>query len=346
MQKTKLQNLLNILSPDGTSVDFKAFDENIATLKAGLKQKIQATTLDDVNKQLTLFRKSLDFTPLFTSIENIEKNLDARIVAVTELLKTETTDFQSLLKENNGITDQKITDSTSGIQVLRDKLNSLKAQKDGEIKDLRSRLDQLPVFIKRVDDTFASLQKTMAEDAVKDEKEMEDMTKMCVDEVEKLRRELTNRINNMPRGGGNANRNIAIGGDTSVLSTFTDINLKPGNNVTISYAKNQTTKYTDVTITATGGSGTTRSINSIAVGQTAGATAGTDYVYVCTAALTLTLPTAVGNTNLYTVKNTSNGTITVDTTSVQTIDGDPTVVMPVKYTSVDLISDGSNWQIT
>lgn len=147
-------------------------------------------------------------------------------------------------------------------------------------------------------------------------------------------------------GGGNANRNIAIGGNGSVLSRYTDINLKPGSNVTITYANNNTTKYTDVTIAATGGGGTTRSINNISTSQTAGDTAGTDYVYLCTGTLTLTLPTAVGNENLYTVKNVGTGVVTIDTTGGETIDGNLTIVMPVQFTSVDIISDSVNWNIT
>jgi len=78
------------------------------------------------------------------------------------------------------------------------------------------------------------------------------------------------------------NRNIAIGGNTSVLSQYTDINIKAGSNVTLTYSNNQTTKYLDLTIASSGGGGsvggTVRSINNISTSQTAGATAGTDYV--------------------------------------------------------------------
>lgn len=167
--------------------------------------------------------------------------------------------------------------------------------------------------------------------------------------IEELRKTIMQRLANIQgHGGGNANRNIAIGGNTSVLSTFTDINLKAGAGTTITYSKNQTTKYTDVTITATGsGSGITRSINSIAVNTAADATASTDFVYICTAALTLTLPTCVGNTNLYTIKNTSNAIITIATTGGNTIDGQTSIQLSTQYTAVDLSSDGvSNWNIT
>lgn len=96
--------------------------------------------------------------------------------------------------------------------------------------------------------------------------------------------------------------------------------------------------------TVSGGSGITRSVNSVSTPTTAGSTADTDYVYFVSSATTLTLPTAVGNTNRYTVKNVDTGTVTVDTTSSQTIDGDTSISL-LQNVSVDLISDGSNWNV-
>lgn len=161
----------------------------------------------------------------------------------------------------------------------------------------------------------------------------------------KLESELMSRIAKI--GGGNMNRNIAIGGNTSVLSMFNDINLKPGAGTTITYANNITTGFTDITITATGsGSGITREINDVAVNTNAGATPGIDYVYLVSGTTQITLPTAVGNSNLYTIKNVGNGIVTVNTTGGETIDDDSTVIMPVKYTSVDIISNDTNWKIT
>lgn len=150
--------------------------------------------------------------------------------------------------------------------------------------------------------------------------------------------------------GGNMNRNIAVGGNTSVLSRYTDINIKAGSNVTLTYANNNNTKYLDLTIASSGGGGsvigTTRSINTIATSQTAGATSGTDYVYICSAGVQLTLPDAVANTNLYTVKNTSTSSVLVSTTAAETIDTSTNLILATQFTSVDLISDGANWEIT
>jgi hypothetical protein len=98
-------------------------------------------------------------------------------------------------------------------------------------------------------------------------------------------------------------------------------------------------------IPAGGGGGLSRSINLISTPTTAGATANTDYVYFVSGTTTITLPTAVGNTNLYTIKNTGVNTVTIATTSAQTIDGSSSASLPVANTSLDLISDGSNWNV-
>lgn len=66
------------------------------------------------------------------------------------------------------------------------------------------------------------------------------------------------------------------------------------------------------------------------------------------ASLTVTLPTAVGVTGkVFTVKRTNSGanTVTVGTTGGQTIDGATTQIYTVQYTSLDFISNGTNWSI-
>ena len=97
--------------------------------------------------------------------------------------------------------------------------------------------------------------------------------------------------------------------------------------------------------TVSGGSGILRSINVVSVNTTAGANVLTDYTYLVSGTTTITLPTAVGNTNLYTIKNVGVNTVTIGTTSAQTIDGGATALLKVQYVSVDLISNGSNWLV-
>lgn len=90
----------------------------------------------------------------------------------------------------------------------------------------------------------------------------------------------------------------------------------------------------------------TRSISIVSSATPAGSALYTDYVYICSGTMTLTLPTAVGNTNLYTVKNTGTGVISIATTSSETIDGTTApITINVQDESLNLISDGSNWRI-
>lgn len=65
-------------------------------------------------------------------------------------------------------------------------------------------------------------------------------------------------------------------------------------------------------------------------------------------AKTVTLPTAVGVTGKrYNIKkaDSSNNTVTVATTSSQTIDGSTTQVFDVQNVSLSVVSNGSNWEI-
>ena len=93
--------------------------------------------------------------------------------------------------------------------------------------------------------------------------------------------------------------------------------------------------------------GFSRSINTITSSTTAGSTANIDYVYNGNTSgnINLTLPTAVSNTNRYTVKNSNIGILTVLTTSSQTIDGLTGYALSKQYQAIDLLSDNSNWFI-
>lgn len=102
--------------------------------------------------------------------------------------------------------------------------------------------------------------------------------------------------------------------------------------------------YTSTGSTPPSGGGINRSVNSISTNTTAGATASTDYVYLSSGTINLTLPTAVSNTNLYNIKNTSTGIISVITTSSQTIDGVTTQTLAANE-SLQVISNNSNWFI-
>lgn len=348
--KAKLREILDILSPEGTAVDFKAFDEGVDKLKKGLKEKIQAKTLDDVNGQLTRFKKNLDFEPLLNAIKDIDKNFDTRIREVAAALAQEVSRFDELSKAERGETASKVAESSGTIEAFKEELATLKTQKDKEMDDLKTGLANLPNLKPENDAAFEGIRTRLA--ALEVEKPEVDLVSPIKQEIQQVRADFITRMNNRELHGGNMNRNIAVGGNTSVLSRYTDINLKAGPNTTITYVYNDQTKYTDITLAATGGGGGSvtgiiRSVNNIATNTNAGAVAGTDYVYLAGATLNLTLPTSVGNSNLYTVKNTGAGTVTILPTGVETIDGSSNLILPIQFTSVDLISNNSgNWDIT
>lgn len=92
-----------------------------------------------------------------------------------------------------------------------------------------------------------------------------------------------------------------------------------------------------------GGSGITRSIVVTSGNVSAGAMASTDYVYLIAGAHTVTLPTAVSNTNRYTIKNNHSASVALAFTGAETADGGGVTLAP--QASVDLISNGTNWSI-
>jgi len=86
-----------------------------------------------------------------------------------------------------------------------------------------------------------------------------------------------------------------------------------------------------------------RTITSVSTATAAGAAAYTDYVYLVSGTTTVTLPTAVGNTNRYTITNVGSNTVTVATTSSQTINGSASATLPIPNMSLDFISNNANW---
>jgi hypothetical protein len=92
-----------------------------------------------------------------------------------------------------------------------------------------------------------------------------------------------------------------------------------------------------------GGSGITRTVVVTSGNATAGSTASTDYVYIIAGAHTITLPTAVGNTNRYSFKNTHSSNVSLAFNGAETADGGGITLAPLE--AVDLISNGTNWSI-
>jgi hypothetical protein len=64
-------------------------------------------------------------------------------------------------------------------------------------------------------------------------------------------------------------------------------------------------------------------------------------------AVSIVLPDATATYNIYNIKKTDNtaNTVTINTTSSQTIDGSASAVIQVQYVCVSVVSDGTKWNI-
>lgn len=351
MNRTKLQRILNRL--DGTSTKteeaIRSFDDAVKQLQSKLREEISASTLDEVNSKISKLRKSIDFEPLLAAVNSLETTFKDNVLQIYKDIEAKSAELKTYVQSRD---NQQAQDAFL-------KLNSLQAILDSYIQ---TNTDKISLLSQQVLDltngskgliSQAQLDTAVAKimvDILRSQNEADEKLKELDKKVDKGRIELVSMI--ASKGGGSMNRNISIGGNPSVLSKYTDINLKAGSNVTITYSSNDATKNTDITISSNGGGGsvvggTVRSINTISTSQTLGSVAGTDYVYICSAGIKVTMPPDVAtNTNLYTVKNTSTSSVLVIPNGAETIDGQNNIIMPIQYTSIDLISDTSNWNLT
>lgn len=92
------------------------------------------------------------------------------------------------------------------------------------------------------------------------------------------------------------------------------------------------------------GGGITRNIFPISTTTTGATTTSVDYVYIANGTFTYTQPTAIGNTNRYTIKNAGIGIITIVFTTGQNADDSTTITLKPGF-ALDFISNNVNWII-
>lgn len=134
---------------------------------------------------------------------------------------------------------------------------------------------------------------------------------------------------------------IPAGGVTSFNTLTGAVTLAAGSNITLTPVGNTIT----IASSGGGGGGNANVIDSVSTDTTAAAVANTNYYYLCSSTMTLTLPTAVSNTNLYVIKNVGTGVVTIAFDGVETGDGQNTIVLDTQYRANQLISDDTNWNI-
>src|SRR3990167_6593862 len=341
MNRSKLQRILNKLDGknEATLKVIADFDASVKVMRDKLEQDIiPIATLNDVRTEVSNLRKKIDINPLLEATETLKNEFKQNALNTLKEIEDKTTELNETINENNRVMNEKTDVITKNVAMVNEGLQKISGETSTQIKQV---LDTI--------ETVSSKLPTFADKKETEKKILEltdrDNTEELKDYTDKTRIELLNAL--AQKGGGNMNRNIAVGGNTSVLSKYTDLNIRPGSNVTLTYSNNNTTKYLDLTIAATGGSGTTRSVDSTSVSSTVGSIAGTDYVVIANAGVRVTLPTASSNENLYTIKNTAASSVLVSPNGSDTIDTDTNIILQTQYTAVDLISDGvNNWNIT
>jgi len=182
-------------------------------------------------------------------------------------------------------------------------------------------------------------------------KKIDSEIKGVFNDIKIFRADIVNRIGRLsdnPSKGGSPNQQINV--NSSVMSTkYADFNFVSDSAISWSATDDNANRRVNIrasVITGGGaapGSGITRSTSIISVDTTGGNSASTDYVYFANVGLSFTLPTAVGNNNLYTVKNVSASSVLV--ISGEGIDDSPSALMPVNYESLSFISNSSVWGV-
>jgi hypothetical protein len=172
----------------------------------------------------------------------------------------------------------------------------------------------------------------------------------------------TNTDNGVDRLQVNGSMNVSTLATTNNLSVTTNATVGGTLNVngTTTLGTTNTGAISASSVNAPSGSGTFGNLYSNGIVQMLGvnvkyrnisatytATTSDDYfINITSGTFTLNLPTAATPYGqVYVIKNSGTGTVTVDPNGTQTIDGATTFTMNVQNGSITIIGDGSNWKI-
>lgn len=360
MKKTLAKKILSKLTTLDQDVQdtFDPFDVELSKLTGKLKETLAAKTLDEIKSGFSSIKDTIQpvlaaVTELKQEVAEREKNAtkafsdrEGEIVGGIEKLIA---DFSNQSQESSSLSKESLDAFSEQLSSFKESIFSERTYSEERFAALRSTLATLEQEITTsIDTSIRDIEQKLSATSIADASFREMMQAeigRLSNTFEESRLDILRKFGSL--GGGNMNRKITFGG-VDYLTRYTDINYKAGSNVIFTIVNNNQTKMVDVTIAATGGSGSgiVRVITSVSTNTAADAVAGTDYVYLCSGTMTITLPTAVGNTNLYTIKNVGTGVVTIAFTGGQTGDGSAILSMPVQYTSLDLISDTANFNIT
>lgn len=252
---------------------------------------------------------------------------------IGENLNTVIQNFNSKIKQLKDDLLAELGERFKQVPDLSEEVLLLESEIEGRLEELEK--EEIPNIQTQMQD--------MASNSIEDKGFIQDLEKKFQDKIEEIRDEFHYRISN--RGGGNANRQINV--NSSVMSNYyADINFQQFGNIGWTATNDHDLKRVNIRASIlTGGGGITRTVSVLSVSSTLAATATTDYTFFINDGIRVTLPTAIANTNRYSIKNISTSSVQVATTAGQSIDDGSTALLSSQYESVDIISNGSVWGI-
>lgn len=244
-----LEGRLNALTPrKPTSLTDQLISEELENLRVDVSNRVSTRGLEKVQQDMASLSEKMDLKPMFDVLDKAQSTNKDAISKVQKDFERQFTLFAAKQNQDSISNKSALNLSRSEIQ---GQITQIRASFEAELAPLLSRDSLLASEIDRVSQEVSrlSLFLTSANDDAKQDSET--LNKALTD----LEKRVMSRVSNLTNHGDHANRNIAVGGNTSVLSRYTDINFKAGSNVTLTAVVNNTTKYTDITIASSGGSG-------------------------------------------------------------------------------------------
>lgn len=245
MNRDKLKKVLSAFSNSDAGVKeaFKSIEKEMQRVADKLREEAETKTVNLAKQKIKELK------------EQIKSIFEALDVLKEDLKKSEGELVNGLNQKIDILKTRMVEYRTASLE----RLGMLSAEIDGLKKDIREisqRKIEIPNYEVQIKDLEVKLKEVLV-DLTGDKEEMvNNFQKSITDldkEIKKLRRDTMSIMAN--RGGGNMNRNILVGDNSSTLGRYTDLNIKAGTNVTLTYINNDNLKTTDLTIAAAGGSG-------------------------------------------------------------------------------------------
>ena len=312
------------------------------------KDSTAVRTLKKVDTELTKLKKQLDPTPNREAIAELEKKLSILEEVFLAAIATRVEELEELMAKTNEATtadsSQKVSEVNRKLEDLKRELgssDSTHVETQGNIRqEIQALRTELGVLKNKKLPTIPDLSK----EVLRLTDELSRLSIEIPESITQTRTELLSQI--VGHRGGNANRQINV--TSSVMSDrYTDVNFTNSASIGWTATDDNTNKRVNISASVlTGGAtGLARSVSVLSVSSTLAAAAATDYVFFANVGVRLTLPTAISNSNLYTVKNMATSSVQVAAAAGQDIDGSATVLLPTQYESLTFISNSSVWGV-